>query len=248
MIRQSHLQAPSSAWQRLRTGTLHTRLGFRLTVAMAADWEALTELPPTLQTPMVYLDSSNASKLCPEPAGAGWYDQIQVSTSLFGKSGGRYVSSTLAKVYPSHFVWATQFSNVHTTFSFQEPGFELDGVTWPGPEQYFQAAKMGPEALADPALIAPFLSASPSEAFALGRSVDLVDNWEEIKDDVMLRAITAKFNADASLAALLISTHPHPLVQIKPGDSYWGTGPSGKGANVLGLLLQSLRDSLRDAR
>ncbi len=60
----------------------------------------------------------------------------------------------------------------------------------------------------------------------------------------MREAVRAKFTQSESLKQLLLATHPHPLVQLKPGDDVWGTGPSGKGQNLLGVILQNLRSEL----
>ena len=61
----------------------------------------------------------------------------------------------------------------------------------------------------------------------------------------MREALAAKFTQDAGLRALLLSTGEAPLVQLKPGDAYWGTGPNGRGRNALGALLMELRAALR---
>jgi predicted NAD-dependent protein-ADP-ribosyltransferase YbiA (DUF1768 family) len=57
----------------------------------------------------------------------------------------------------------------------------------------------------------------------------------------MRAALRAKFTQSAALRALLASTGEHPLVQVKAGDAYWGTGPDGRGQNQLGALLMALR-------
>ncbi|KNC48847.1 swarming motility protein YbiA [Thecamonas trahens ATCC 50062] len=202
-------------------------------------------LPETLPAPLVQLDPATAADLVPDAAisAAAWYHQAAVSEALFGSSGARVVAA-LAAHYPDHFVWATQFSNVHTTFAFTEPGFVLDDVVWRGPEQYFQAQKAAhdPPTYAD--LAAAMADASPEEAFALGRRAPLRDDWEDVKVDVMRVAVEAKFRADDSLRQLLLSTAPHALVQIKPHDPFWGTGRDGSGANMLGDMLMDLRAKL----
>ena len=70
-------------------------------------------------------------------------------------------------------------------------------------------------------------------------------DWMTARIDVMRKAVYAKFTQDLNLKALLLSTHDHLLVQIKPGDDTWGTGPRGDGANMLGVLLMELRSQLQ---
>jgi ribA/ribD-fused uncharacterized protein len=111
-------------------------------------------------------------------------------------------------------------------------------------EAYFQAQKES-----DSIKRNAFASISdPETAFAQGNQVHMsvvdIKAWEKRKKDVMKEAIEAKFTQHASLQTLLLSTYPHTLRQIKPTDSYWGTGPDGKGQNMLGVLLMELRDRL----
>lgn len=68
------------------------------------------------------------------------------------------------------------------------------------------------------------------------------NDWEREKSVAMRKAIHAKFSQHLDLKELLLSTFPHKLVQIKPGDPCWGTGNDGKGQNLLGVLLMELRE------
>jgi ribA/ribD-fused uncharacterized protein len=70
------------------------------------------------------------------------------------------------------------------------------------------------------------------------------DDWSLIRADFMKQAVTAKFTQHENLKQLLLATSPHPLVQLKPGDGVWGSGPSGNGENLLGVILQELRHQL----
>lgn len=66
------------------------------------------------------------------------------------------------------------------------------------------------------------------------------------QDGVMMTALRHKFQKP-ELKKLLLSTGNHPLVQLKPGDGYWGSGPSNCGLNRLGALLQDLRTEYQEA-
>lgn len=172
-----------------------------------------------------------------------WAPQRVVSVAAFGEDAARAVDAVTAHHGP--WVWATEFSNVHATFAFDEPGFVIDGVRHAGPEAYFQRAKS--EGTADHAAAVRAIEASddPAVHFRVGRTHAARPDWERVKRDVMRRAVEAKFTQSDALRALLLSTGDRPLVQLKPGDAYWGTGPDGRGLNALGELLMALRASLR---
>eukprot|EP01126_Amoeba_proteus_P018326 TRINITY_DN1928_c0_g1_i6.p1 TRINITY_DN1928_c0_g1~~TRINITY_DN1928_c0_g1_i6.p1 ORF type:complete len:162 (+),score=44.41 TRINITY_DN1928_c0_g1_i6:575-1060(+) len=111
-------------------------------------------------------------------------------------------------------------------------------------------------------------NATPGQAFAHGRTHEVCvvvnlsrfslilqkspkkqkqmrPDWDEVRDEVMEKAVYAKFHQNEELKKLLLSTGSHPLVQLKPNDEYWGTGRHGKGANKLGVILEKVRGRLR---
>jgi ribA/ribD-fused uncharacterized protein len=128
--------------------------------------------------------------------------------------------------------------------NFSPHGFSLDGTYWPTVEHYFQAQKFP----AQPAYQEQIRRArSPKDAKALGRSrkVLLRPDWEEVKDEIMRRALRAKFLAKPELAALLLETGERALIENAPSDYYWGCGQTGTGQNRLGILLMELRAALK---
>lgn len=105
----------------------------------------------------------------------------------------------------------------------------------------FQAAKATNQAAHDWVWQAP----TAYEAKQRGRSISLRPDWEQIKDEVMLRILRAKF-ALPRLRKLLLGTGDQPLVEDRP-DPYWGRGLDGKGKNMLGILLVEIRAEIRTA-
>lgn len=131
--------------------------------------------------------------------------------------------------------------------NFERAPFRLRGVMWPTAEHYFQAAKFFDT---DPAYAEVVrATGSPGAAKAAGRSRahPLDPAWEAIKEGVMRDALTAKFAPGTDLAARLMATAPHVLIEDAPRDYYWGAGASGTGRNRLGVLLGEVRAGLLSA-
>jgi ribA/ribD-fused uncharacterized protein len=84
-------------------------------------------------------------------------------------------------------------------------------------------------------------------AARLGRSrkQPLRHDWEDVKVEVMLRAVRAKFSQHGELRTLLLSTGDATIVEHTESDSYWGDGGDGSGSNMLGRILMQARDELR---
>lgn len=127
--------------------------------------------------------------------------------------------------------------------NFSPHGVHLDGEFWPSTEHYFQAQKFLNENDQRDIRCAP----SPKEAANRGRdrSRPLRGDWEAIKDEVMHRAVRAKFESHPELRALLLSTGDEEIVENAPHDYYWGCGKDGSGKNMLGRILMKVREELR---
>eukprot|EP01138_Halocafeteria_seosinensis_P005734 gb/GECG01005862.1/.p1 GENE.gb/GECG01005862.1/~~gb/GECG01005862.1/.p1 ORF type:complete len:154 (+),score=19.53 gb/GECG01005862.1/:1-462(+) len=128
--------------------------------------------------------------------------------------------------------------------NFYPAAFELDEKTWPTSEHYFQAMKFPEDAIQERIRQAP----NPTRAKQIGRSraFPLRADWNDVKEDVMRRALRAKFEQNPELRDQLMATHPATLVEDAPTDAYWGIGKDSNGKNRLGVLLMELRDQLRE--
>jgi ribA/ribD-fused uncharacterized protein len=122
---------------------------------------------------------------------------------------------------------------------------QLGGKRWPTSEHYFQAQKFEDKADQEEVRRAK----TPMLAAQLGRDRrrKLRRNWESIKVQVMRDALRAKFTQHDDLRTLLLETGDARLVEHTENDDYWGDGGDGRGKNMLGRLLQDLRDELRAA-
>lgn len=122
----------------------------------------------------------------------------------------------------------------------------LDGKQWPTTEHYFQAQKFA--GTGNDAYMEDIRKAkSPMIAARLGRSrkVKIRRDWEAVKDQVMYRAVLAKFTAHADCRERLLSTGDADLVEETTNDYYWGCGTTGTGKNRLGQILVKVRAELR---
>tara|TARA_R110002153_G_scaffold64043_2_gene171573 strand:+ start:181 stop:774 length:594 start_codon:yes stop_codon:yes gene_type:complete len=142
------------------------------------------------------------------------------------------------------YLWAPEFANVHGTFPYEERPIIVEGQTWPHSEGYFQAMKAHGTHMWDNTK-KDIATVEPMDSWIIGQRLNgLRSNWNKIKDDIMMDAVRAKFQ-DPYLKALLISTGDYPLVQLK-NCPHWGSGYGGKGRNMLGVLLQNLRDEIKN--
>ena len=127
--------------------------------------------------------------------------------------------------------------------NFASYPIKLDGKLWPTSEHRFQGQKFG-----DPAVRERVRRASsPAEAARLGRSrkLRLRADWEAVKVAVVRRAVQAKLEQHADLAATLLATAEATLVEHTSSDEYWGDAGDGSGRNMLGRILMDVRASFR---
>src|SRR4051812_46252440 len=124
--------------------------------------------------------------------------------------------------------------------NFSPHGFDLDGAWWPTSEHYFQAQKFAGTPHAEEIRIAT----SPMIAARMGRarSRPLRPDWDDVKDDVMRRAVLRKFESHDDIRAILLSTGDERLVERTSDDYYWGVGTKRTGENKLGLILMEVRE------
>lgn len=127
--------------------------------------------------------------------------------------------------------------------NFSSHGFELDGEYWATTEHYFQAQKFPKTAHGDQIRQAK----TPKDAAKMGRdrSRPLRKDWEEVKDDLMRKAVLRKFETHAEIREILLATGDEEIVENSPSDYYWGCGKDGSGKNMLGQILMEVREILR---
>lgn len=130
--------------------------------------------------------------------------------------------------------------------NFSPHWIEMQGENWQTVEHYYQAQKF--IGTLDEELT-PIIKAAhtPEQAAALGRDCrrQLRSNWEQIKVQVMRKAVLQKFLTHQDIQAILLSTADLLIVEDSPNDYYWGCGETKTGDNHLGKILMSVRGEIK---
>ena len=136
----------------------------------------------------------------------------------------------------------------------------IDDIEWPTVEHYYQAQKFAGVDMEvardtyEKIKIAP----SPEAAAKIGRSAQVTNpesirtDWEDVKLEVMHRALVTKFIRHEGPRNLLLQSVCKDgrvrLIEDSPVDMIWGTGRDGSGQNLLGTLLADLREEFVSGR
>ena len=117
----------------------------------------------------------------------------------------------------------------------------IDDVMWYSSEHYFQAMKF-PHDLEYQDKIRTTKACRDIKILGRNGQMKLRPDWEDVKEDVMMIALRAKFDQYPELKQLLLSTAGKSLVEHTDNDNYWGDAGDGSGLNRLGNLLVELRE------
>jgi len=128
--------------------------------------------------------------------------------------------------------------------NFAKSEIEVDGKKWKTVEHYFQAQKTLDEKEQEKIR----KSFKPKIAKKLGREIELRSDWEQVRVDVMRKALNEKFDK-LEFQKVLLATRERPIYEDAPWDEFWGTGnyrATEPGKNMLGELLMEIRDRIRN--
>lgn len=89
---------------------------------------------------------------------------------------------------------------------------------------------------------------TPSEAKKIGKTVELIDDWDVVRLGIMYEILKCKFDIHNSpvLATELILTGDQELVEHNTWHDYFWGKCNGQGENWLGKILMRIRDELND--
>lgn len=81
---------------------------------------------------------------------------------------------------------------------------------------------------------------------SIGRSdIDLPDDWDERKVDIMTDLVRFKFEFTKDLQGRLFKTGDCELIMGDSSDTFWGIDHNGNGLNTMGKILTKVRDELK---
>lgn len=126
--------------------------------------------------------------------------------------------------------------------NFAHYDFELGGKRWMTSEHYFQAQKFCGTEYEEMIRLLD----NPMRAAEMGRNRDLPlrEDWEQVKDNMMQKAVYAKFTQNKEIRDILMSTGKETIIEKTINDYYWGCGKDGSGKNMLGIILMKIREEL----
>ncbi len=130
--------------------------------------------------------------------------------------------------------------------NFYESKFYYDGHEWKSVEHAFQAAKC----VKKEDYIAILNAKTPGEAKRIGRTVQMVEDWDNIRCHVMHECLLMKFLGDDELMNKLLATGDAELIEGNTWhDNFWGSCHCNKcndsGKNMLGNMLMEIRYNCR---
>lgn len=119
----------------------------------------------------------------------------------------------------------------------------LENKIWPSVEHYYQAKKFNGTEWEEICRRLP----TAQEAYSFSRRPELIidPSWDTKKEDVMRKAVWAKFSQNPELCEKLIATGIVEITEDSPIDNFWGIGADKKGLNKLGKIIMQVRGKLQ---
>lgn len=141
-----------------------------------------------------------------------------------------------------------EFDGIYAFLSnFWTSPIEFEGIVYPTNEHFFQAMKT----LDPKARKAIAAAPTPGKAKRMGRNVQLRADWEQVKEEIMLRGLRLKFK-DPHLRISLLMTGDQELIEGNWWhDNTWGNCSCERchvihGRNLLGKLLMKVRQEIKE--
>jgi ribA/ribD-fused uncharacterized protein len=145
---------------------------------------------------------------------------------------------------PIHFIfnkagWIVNWFSNMTECNLEFP--EYPGIVFRSVENYYQAMKT--DNIDQIKVIAQL---EPHYVKKIGKLFLLIENWDDIKPDIMKKALRMKFSQEIWQRKLL-QTGILPIIEWNNwGDSYWGVPVKDcKGHNILGIFLMDIRNEIK---
>lgn len=138
--------------------------------------------------------------------------------------------------YPREFFCFDNFSSFKLLY---------EGVLFSTVEHAYQAYKFkdtAPEIFNE---IVNCYSSDEARRIAHRNEDKVVDNWDEVKLDLMEKFLRAKLEQNPFVKKKLLETKDYLICEDSPVDDFWGIGKHRKGRNELGKIWMKLRSELQ---
>jgi len=119
---------------------------------------------------------------------------------------------------------------------------EYKGIVYPSVEHAFQSAKCNGK---DWKIKCQDRGIKPGKIKSLAKHVKVVENWGNLRLEVMRDCVKAKFQQEPFKQKLIDTGHEHIQEGNHWYDSFWGVRTdTNKGQNHLGRIIMDVRDEL----
>jgi len=134
--------------------------------------------------------------------------------------------------FSGEYNWLSNFYHCHVP---------LNGNFYRNAEAAFQAQKT-----LDPDIRDEFERLDPLKAKRKGRRLELREDWEDVKVNIMKEVVKSKFMSNPELRNKLIATRDAELVELNSwNDRTWGVcSKTNIGKNLLGKILMEVRKEI----
>ena len=151
----------------------------------------------------------------------------------------KYIGELLGD--PQEILFYTTKNELGWLSNFYKSVQVVDDIVYWTNEHYYQSQKTTVPHLKAWIASAPTAYAAMMAGRQCIRKIQLVENWDEIKYDIMLKGLRAKFSQNELLKAKLLQTGKAVIHENSPTDMIWGI----KGKDMLGKLIMQVREELQ---
>lgn len=137
-----------------------------------------------------------------------------------------------------------EFGELGYLANYSSHGFYKNNIYYKTVEHFYQSEKFNDLDIKNNIINCD----TPKEASNIGRdrSLKRIDNFKDIKLNVMYEGLYLKFSQNKDIRSKLIETGNKTIREMSVKESYWGIGPNLDGDNHIGHLLVKVREKVKE--
>ena len=137
-----------------------------------------------------------------------------------------------------------EFGELGYLANYSSHGFYKNNIYYKTVEHFYQSEKFEDLDIKNSIINCE----TPKEASNIGRDRNLkrIDNFKDIKLNVMYEGLYLKFSQNKDIRSKLIETGNKLIREMTVKESYWGIGPNLDGDNHIGHLLAKVREQVKE--